>query len=301
VADGSHAFAQDENRAFDSRVERLFSGAAAGLVTTETSDTCFAKRTKFREAASIAAKAVRAIEAQRFGDDRSRSATASLVPSKIITAKDQRDKRLRKMKQNVITSARLNEEEARRGSMRGRWAMLTLTYREDVRWVAKQVTELLKCIRAYADRKRFRTRFVWVLELTKRGRPHYHVLVWLPKGITLPKPDKQGWWKYGMTKIEWARNAVGYLAKYASKGDDYDLSTLPKGARLSGFGGLSKESRIELRWWKLPQWVREVFNEICDVGREKGGYRNRSSGDFLASRYRVVFIGGALLLCEVIS
>lgn len=232
---------------------------------------------------------------------RERPSKGTLVPSRIITAKEQKQKRLRKMKQNVITSARLHVEEANRGSFRGKWAMLTLTYRDDVRWVAKQVTECLKCLRAYADRKGFRARFVWVLELTKRGRPHYHVLVWLPKGVTLPKPDKQGWWKYGMTKIEWARNAIGYLAKYASKGDDYDMATLPKGARLSGNGGLAKDSRIELRWWKLPTWVREVFTEICDVGREQGGYRNRSSGEFLASRYRIVFIGGALLLCEVIS
>lgn len=283
------------------QIERLFSGAAAGLVTTETSGNPFARRAKFQEAASIAAKAVQAIEAQRFGDDRSRPAVSSLVPSKVITEEDQRKKRLRKMKQNVITSARLHEEEARQGSMRGRWAMLTLTYRDDERWVARQVSDLLMSIRKYCDRNCFRFRFVWVLELTQRGRPHYHLLVWLPKGRTLPKPDKQGWWKQGLTRIEWARNAIGYMAKYASKGDDYSLATLPKGARLSGNGGLSKQSRTELRWWKLPQWVREVFSEICDVGREQGGYRNRSTGDFLASRYRVVFIGGALLLCEVIS
>lgn len=176
--------------------------------------------------------------------------------------------------------------------------MVTCTYREDVRWVALQLTELLKCIRQYAARCGFRCRYTWVLELTKRGRPHYHLLVWLPKGRTLPKPDKQGWWKYGMTKIEWARNAIGYLAKYASKGDDYDLRALPAGARLSGFGGLNKSSRTELRWWKLPKWVREVFTEISDVGRTKGGYVHRPSGEFLASRYMVVFQGGALCLLE---
>ena len=243
------------------------SGAAAGLVTTGTSDTALVPQRGFSF-------------------------------SRTITEKEQREKRLRRMKQNVITSARLNVEEATAGGFRGRWAMVTATYREDVRWVALQLTELLKCIRAYAARCGFRLRYTWVLELTKRGRPHYHLLVWLPKGRTLPKPDKQGWWKYGMTKIEWARNAVGYLAKYASKGDDYDLRTLPAGARLSGFGGLNKSSRIELRWWKLPTWVREVFTEISDVGRTKGGYVHRPSGEFLASRFMVVFRGGALCLLE---
>jgi hypothetical protein len=282
-------------------VEELFSGAAAGLVHTETTHDGFSKRRVFQDAASIAAKSVQAIEAQRFGDMARRPSEGFMVPSRVITAKDQRDKRLRKMKQNVITSARLHEEEARQGSVRGRWAMLTLTYRDDERWVADQVGQLLNRIRDYAARSGFRARYTWVLELTKRGRPHYHVLVWLPKGRTLPKPDKQGWWQFGLTRIEWARNAVGYIAKYASKGDDYDLQTLPKGARLSGNGGLSKQSRIELRWWKLPKWVRDAWATVCDVAREKGGYRNRSDGDFLASRYRIVFIGGALLLCEIIT
>lgn len=240
------------------------SGAAAGLVTTATSDT---RVRQFRR-------------------------------SRVLSAADRKAQRLRRMKQNVITSARLNVEEAQRGGFRGRWAMLTCTYREDVRWVALQLTELLKCLRAYATRCGFVARYTWVLELTKRGRPHYHVLIWLPKGRTLPKPDKQGWWKHGMTKIEWARNAVGYLAKYASKGDDYNLNVLPKGARLSGFGGLNKESRTELRWWKLPLWVREVWTQVCDVARTKGGYVNRQDGEFLASRYLVVFQGGALVLCE---
>lgn len=238
------------------------SGAAAGLVTTGTSDT------------------------RRF------------IPRGVISEEQQRAKRLRKMKQNVITSARLHVEEAGQGGFRGRWAMLTLTYRDSEKWVAKQVTELLKCLRQYASRSGFPCRYTWVLELTKRGRPHYHVLVWLPKGRTLPKPDKQGWWKYGLTRIEWARNAVGYLAKYASKGIE-DFSCIPSGARLSGFGGLNKQSRVELRWWKLPGWLRKTWNEICDVARVSGGYVKRTTGEFLASPFRVVFMGGALILCEV--
>lgn len=290
--------------AFSPQVERLFSGAAAGLVNTETTHAGLwqrdvVRRGEFRDSAAYADKCTRALELYKYVRDLERPVPLA-QPSRVITDAEQRQKRLRKMKQNVITSARLHEEEARAGSMRGRWAMLTLTYRDDVRWVSDQVGKLLNRIRDYASRSGFKARYTWVLELTQRGRPHYHVLVWLPKGRTLPKPDKQGWWQCGLTRIEWARNAVGYIAKYASKGDDYNLNTLPKGARLSGFGGLSKDGRIELRWWKLPKWVREVFDEICDVGRAQGGYLNRSSGEFLASRYRVVFYGGALVLCEVI-
>ena len=80
--------------------------------------------------------------------------------------------------------------------------MVTLTYREDVEWSPRQVSGYLKCVREWARRKDIFIHYVWVLELTKRGRPHYHVLFWLPKGVSMPKADKQGWWKHGMTRSE---------------------------------------------------------------------------------------------------
>lgn len=233
------------------------------------------------------------------------SATSQKCPRRYrpkcnITREMQRKARLQRTRKTVITGARLAVTEATQGGFRGRWAMLTLTYRDDVRWVAKQLAVLTDHLRQYAKRSGFRARYVWALELTKRGRPHYHVLIWLPKGRSLPKPDKQGWWAHGMTKIEWAKNAVGYLAKYASKGiEDGQWKCIPRGARMCGHGGLSGDARIELRWWKLPTWVRAVWTEVTDVARAKGGgFINRPTGEFLASPYRVVFLGGALCLLE---
>jgi hypothetical protein len=233
------------------------SGVAAGLVHTSTSDTRFAFK-------------------------------------KTISDEEKRVRRLQKMKQNVITSARLHSEETR--GFRGKWAMLTLTYREDVSWAKYQITELVKRVREYCRRAGFDFRYVWVFELTKRLRPHYHMLIWLPNGRTLPKPDKRGWWMCGWTRIEWARNVVGYVAKYGSKGIDGDSRMIPSGARLSGFGGLSKRSRVELRWWKLSRWLRECWPDICDVVRVKGGFLNRDTGEFTAGVYRVVWFGGCLCL-----
>jgi len=236
------------------------------------------------------------------------SATSQKSPGRLwrmkrqITKDEQNAMRVTRMRKNVITSARLHVEAATVGGFRGRWAMLTLTYREDVRWVANQVARLLDHLRKYAARSGFAARYVWVLELTKRLRPHYHVLVWLPKGRSLPKPDKQGWWPHGLTKIEWAKNAVGYLAKYASKAEPSNQVAIPKGARLSGVGGLNATHRIELRWWKSPLWVREAFPIICNLGRcVGGGWVNRETDKFVASRWRVIFHGGALILCEVVE
>ena len=70
----------------------------------------------------------------------------------------------------------------------------------------------------------------------------------------MPKADKRGWWRQGMTQTVWARNAVGYLAKYASKGNGDQV--IPKGVRLYGIGGLSASSRLNRAWWNLPSGVR---------------------------------------------
>lgn len=175
--------------------------------------------------------------------------------------------------------------------------MLTLTYRPGAEWKAKQVADFFHRLRQYATRSGFDLKYVWVMELTQRGVPHYHILIRLPLGRTLPKPDKQGWWPYGMTRIEWARVPVGYIAKYASKGDE--ATKFPKGARIAGFGGLDKAGRIECSWWKLPVWVREVFNEIAPVSRTLGGYVHRVTGEFLRSPYRVKFEFGVMVVYEV--
>lgn len=211
----------------------------------------------------------------------------------------QRKKRLRGLKKTVVTGARLAVEEGTRGGFRGSWAMVTLTYRDDAKWSKKDISALCKNLREYARGAGFKFRYVWVLELTQRGRPHYHLLVWLPAGRTLPKPDKRGWWPHGKTRIEWAKKPVGYIAKYASKGIDYEQSQrIPKGARLCGTGGLSVESRTEIRYWKTPLWVRDAFAQVCDLRRVVGGYVNVATAEFLESPWKVVFLHGSLFLLK---
>lgn len=178
--------------------------------------------------------------------------------------------------------------------------MLTLTYRPDVGWLPGQISELVRHVRQYLKRRGILMRQVWVQEFTKKGRPHYHLLLWLPLGITLPKPDKRGWWPYGMTKIEWARNAIGYIAKYASKGDS--LVQPAKGARMHGNGGLTGDALLEQRWWKLPGWLR-VERGVVPLDRVRraapgsgGGFVNPSSGEVYKSPWVVFFKGGCVFI-----
>lgn len=207
---------------------------------------------------------------------------------------DREASRLKRLRCTVLTAARLHVQE------RPRWrvAMLTLTYRPDVDWTPGQVSGVVRHIRQWLARKGLDMRFVWVQEFTKKGRPHYHMLVWLPIGYTIPMLDKRGWWPWGMTKMEWARNAVGYIAKYASKGDA--LAQPAKGARMHGNGGLTGEALIEQRWWKLPGWLRHDVKPSDGVRRAPtgtgGGFVNPDTGEVYKSPWVVFFKGGYVFI-----
>jgi hypothetical protein len=202
---------------------------------------------------------------------------------------DQKQARYRRMRRSVMTAARLIEFAL--GPRRFRPAMLTLTYRDVDGFKPRHVSELLQRIRQWLKRKGHGFAYVWVGELQRRGALHYHVLVWLPRGLTLPKPDKQGWWRHGSTRIEWARNAVGYLCKYVSKFDGPDA--FPKGARLHGAGGFDLLGKQVRRWFNLPAWLKSAIGVGRRVVRLKGfGLVDGETGVCMPSPWRVSCRGG---------
>ena len=194
--------------------------------------------------------------------------------------------RLRRLRRSVMTAARMHEFELRHARFKP--AMLTLTYREIGQWNPRHISDLLQRIRLWMRRRGQRMRYVWVAELQERGAVHYHAVLWLPRGLTLPKPDKQGWWPHGSTRIEWARKPAGYLAKYASKLDSKVGLGFPRGARLHGRGGLEELGRSVSQWFNLPQWAREVCDLAGRAVRVKGcGLVERDTGVCLPSPWRV--------------
>ena len=60
-----------------------------------------------------------------------------------------------------------------------------------------------------------------------------------------------------MTQAVYARSPCGYIAKYASKGQD---GRLPKGARLWGCVGLSDSMKDEVRRALAPRWLRKLVS-----------------------------------------
>jgi hypothetical protein len=194
--------------------------------------------------------------------------------------------RLKRLQKSVRISAQVIQDTLQQSRVKYKAHMVTLTYRDDVDWSPRQVSNYLKCVREWARRKGIFIHYVWVLELTKRGRPHYHVLFWLPRGISMLKADKQGWWRHGMTNTVPARSPVGYLCKYTSKGIDFDSwGKLPRGGRLYGHGGYTPKMRITRAWLIAPSWVRELIDQ-CDGVRKVGCYWvNRVSGMAIRSPF----------------
>jgi len=212
-----------------------------------------------------------------------------------------------RLKKSLITGARLHDQEAKAGSFRGAWYMLTTTYRNGSDAGPRDISEALKRVRGFfnrAVRLRFRSyrprfRYLWCGELTKAGVPHYHVLIWIPRGIFIPKLDRQGWWPHGHTQIQKARNAVGYLAKYASKFVPDMVAAFPKGFRTHAVGGLNEESKRELRWWKAPKTARDVLGAMADIRKALGGYVDKITGEFWPSPWKVITDKGRIIVWKM--
>lgn len=187
--------------------------------------------------------------------------------TRVHLSRADRSMRINKLRRLVLGAAGQFQEHLQRERVRHKAAMLTLTYAPDQEWQPRQISRLMQCIRDYLHRRGAKLRAVWVMELHKSGRPHYHVLLWLPRGITLPKPDKRGWWKHGSTRIEWARKPAAYLSKYASKGAD-GSADFPKGARIYGIYGCP----VHLGWWRAPGWMRKIAEPKNVIRRMPGGW-----------------------------
>ena len=196
--------------------------------------------------------------------------------------------RVARMKRSVLTTARLMAEMPDQVSGRpDRMAMLTMTYADDQEWQPDDVVRTIRLARSFSRERDFSLVYLWVLEMTKRGRPHYHMALKLPATLKLPKPDDAGWWTKGMTRIEYARHPVAYMAKYLSKVDARDY--YPKGARMHGCGGLSKDAKRERRFWAGPSYARECLGEGADMFRAPGGgWMDRETGVVLPARYGLV-------------
>lgn len=212
-----------------------------------------------------------------------------------VSLQDQ-TRRAGRCRRGTITRARLLDGQVQAGGFRGNWYMVTFTYRDAADWEAGDIKRWLQATRKQFQRNGETLHYVWVAELQKRGAIHYHAVVWIPRGQFIRKPDECGLWPKGSTQVAKARNAVGYLAKYAGKGLGSQCDPqgreyrFPRGARIQGAGGLVQSSVVEARYWLSPRWLRDrVGATVTDVRRVPGGWIHCATGEIHLSPWE--FIG----------
>jgi hypothetical protein len=228
------------------------------------------------------------------------AAAAGLVPSINKSVNDwilidKLKARCTRLRKNLGVSAKWLSQTGRTA-----W-MLTLTYRDDVAWEPKHVSEAIHRLRKWMDRKfGQRLHYIWVMETKARKsganiglvREHYHVVVWVPFGVRASdlKLDARGFWPHGMTQAVQARAAVRYVMKYASKFDNE--GAFPRGARCYGVGGLDDVGRRVRRWINWPTFVQARASISDNWGRcVGGGWVNRDTGEWLPSEWGLSGVG----------
>lgn len=138
---------------------------------------------------------------------------------------------------------------------------VTLTYSPEQSWCSKDISAFVTRVRKYYNRRGWRFVYFWVAELQQRGAVHYHVILFVPIGHRLPKPDECGWWRKGFTHIFAVKSFAAYLSKYLQKGMEGRIR-FPRGLRLFGYGGLDKFERGMYRCFWLRRSLRERLLEL---------------------------------------
>ncbi len=134
--------------------------------------------------------------------------------------------------------------------------MVTLTYRDGVEWQPNHIRNFMLGVRKELGKGNL-LGYAWVAELQQRGAVHYHVLLYVKKGKMLGKPDENGLWLHGMSRIEKARTPF-YIIKYVSK--RYHGLVYPKGLRVFAVWICDNEVARDLRYMSLRLWERELVD-----------------------------------------
>jgi hypothetical protein len=201
-------------------------------------------------------------------DSTATSQKQTLVEGEVLSS-DRSRSRLTRMRRGVLNGVQGMQDEVQASGHRYRVAFVGVTYAPGAEWSGGHVSKLVDHYMKWGKSRGIRVQGAWVMEMQERGAPHYHLMLFIPRGFTPPLPDKQGWWVHGSTKAMWVRSPVGYLVKYQSKLKSKQGAIMPKGARLFGLFGCSNQVRGNVRWWLAPKWLRDLVPMRHGVQRKK--------------------------------
>lgn len=190
------------------------------------------------------------------------------------------DARMTRMRRNLGTSAVLHSMTSPMGLKGFDAFMLTFTYADESDWSPSHIRDALRRLRQLVRARGHELRYCWVMEMKKRKSgsrvgepmPHYHCVVWLPKGhyaategaaklagfgVQHLELDTLGYWPHGLTNSCLAVAPVRYIMGYATKGEKCNEGPFPHGARIYGVGGLDATQRGHRRWGNYPRFIRQ--------------------------------------------
>jgi hypothetical protein len=211
-------------------------------------------------------------------------------------------RRVKKLKRNVYLAGQLHSLPVAGFRAPQPW-LITLTYdtrgtlgRGSHQWGPKDAARAIDAYRRWCKNHGYRCKYTWVCELQGNGTPHYHLVVWLPHGVRMPKWDKakgqrSAFWVHGMTETAKLKSNVGYLMKYLSKMGEFHR--FPKGLRLNGNGGLDECGRSIRQWHNLPDWAKRSYG-VGECARAKKGIVDLDTGEVLPPAFRCRYHEGAL-------
>jgi hypothetical protein len=172
-----------------------------------------------------------------------------------------------------------------------RMVMLTLTYKDVDGWHLYDIRDFMKALHQVLGDSLYA--YAWVLEMQKRGVPHYHVLLYVKRGTRIPKPDAK-LWRHGLSKIETVRTPF-YICKYTSKGKQkqYQKEGFPAGARMFAVKvyktDIPPDEFLDFRMSSLPSWLRPYIKEAYDeMGVSVTWRRNRGGGWLIVQTGEVI-------------
>lgn len=145
---------------------------------------------------------------------------------------------------------------------------ICLTYRDLDEWGkgSKALSKYMNAVRMYVKRVYgVHFYYCWVREMQKRGVPHYHILLIVPRGVRVPKPD-ESYWPHGFSNVKllkfktWRgieRYLVKYLEKEMERGEEGEF------LRYSHVFGVSLLFKTDV-WWSYVDFHR-YLRKLCAI------------------------------------
>jgi len=196
---------------------------------------------------------------------------------------------IRQRKRRKKKALQVIKEAHKAAARAGMYALcLTLTYKSNAEFCRKHISAFFDKVRRWAKNQGFSLPYAWVLE--QETSLHYHLIIWLPRGVRVDRAKLACWWNWGSTWIKSCRSVASwgsYITKF-----ERPKRPMPKGVRLFGYGGLDVATKQKVARSGWPLWLVKLVPTGQPARRCKGGgWVNLSTGEIYASRYNWTPLG----------